>query len=316
MKDWKSSLGGNQSYKYREGVKTWSIDHYPKATVLYQNYLHMSVLFSINYSCVIACLIYAPAVLGNKLGAITSGFLYLSYAVTAFLFSLALVEMFGAKWALFFGGIGSSIYCVAFFFYIYFNEDISSRALIISSIVGGTFSGIFWTAQGQYFAKTSRMYAELMNTEISDSMTLFSNMFSRIYLVAEIVMKLFASLVFYLYLFHHDDSRSAMVVVFFTLSLASISSSLMMVTLHSVNHSYNINPVFVMALVITESYKILTRDLRVVLLLPFQAVFGYASSVVPYYIFGDIIADTPSLGPAAVGVLSGPLNNSTELVLS
>ena len=40
------------------------------------------------------------------------------------------------------------------------------------------------------------------------------------------------------------------------------------------------------------------------LIVPFQIAFGFASSFVPYYVFGTVITDSPSLGEGYVGILS------------
>jgi hypothetical protein len=58
--------------------------HYSPDTLV-RNYHAMCIAFSINHGCVVTCLAYASAVLGNQLGSVYSGVLYVCYAVTAFL---------------------------------------------------------------------------------------------------------------------------------------------------------------------------------------------------------------------------------------
>jgi hypothetical protein len=57
----------------------------------------MSVAFAINHGCAVSCLAYATAELGNQMGSVSSGILYVGYAVTAFLFAKPLVAAIGSK---------------------------------------------------------------------------------------------------------------------------------------------------------------------------------------------------------------------------
>ena len=50
--------------------------------------------------------------------------------------------------------------------------------------------------------------------------------------------------------------------------------------------------------------KLVYEDPRLALLLPFQIAFGFASSFVPYYVFGTVIAGSTTLGGTYVGLLS------------
>lgn len=50
--------------------------------------------------------------------------------------------------------------------------------------------------------------------------------------------------------------------------------------------------------------RLVYEDRRLVLILPFQVAFGFASSMVVYYVLGTIIAESPYLGKAYVGLLS------------
>jgi MFS family permease len=54
------------------------------------------------------------------------------------------------------------------------------------------------------------------------------------------------------------------------------------------------------------------QDSRLALLLPFQIAFGFASSFVPYYVFGTVIADY--LGSTWVGLLSAVIVATGALI--
>lgn len=59
---------------------------------LYRNYHAMAIAFSINHGCVVTCLAYASAVLGNQLGSVYSGILYVCYAITSFLLGKSMLS--------------------------------------------------------------------------------------------------------------------------------------------------------------------------------------------------------------------------------
>jgi hypothetical protein len=50
--------------------------------------------------------------------------------------------------------------------------------------------------------------------------------------------------------------------------------------------------------------RLVVEDTRLMLLIPFQICFGFASSFVPYYILGTVIAGSDALGSTYVGLLS------------
>lgn len=76
----------------------------------------MSIAFSFNHGCVVSCLAYATAELGNDLGGYGSGALYVCYALTAFLLSKPVVTMIGPKRGLLAGVSGYCVYVAGFLF--------------------------------------------------------------------------------------------------------------------------------------------------------------------------------------------------------
>ena len=65
----------------------------------YRNFLKMAVLFSINHGTVAAVLNISVQLLGDA-GSYQSGALYITYALTALMFSSALNEALGPRWSL------------------------------------------------------------------------------------------------------------------------------------------------------------------------------------------------------------------------
>jgi MFS family permease len=53
-----------------------------------------------------------------------------------------------------------------------------------------------------------------------------------------------------------------------------------------------------------DAANLVRNDLRLALLMPYQLAFGFASSFVPFYVFGVIVNDSDTLGGDWVGLLS------------
>jgi hypothetical protein len=50
--------------------------------------------------------------------------------------------------------------------------------------------------------------------------------------------------------------------------------------------------------------RLIYKDVRVQLIVPFQVAFGFASSMIVFYVMGTVIADSPYLGKEYVGFLA------------
>jgi MFS family permease len=53
-----------------------------------------------------------------------------------------------------------------------------------------------------------------------------------------------------------------------------------------------------------DAASLVQSDIRLALIMPYQLAFGFASSFVPFYVFGVIVSDSNSLGGDWVGLLS------------
>lgn len=89
-------------------------DHDKSLSGLRANFITMCLAFSANHACVVSCLAYASAQLGDELGGYGSGVLYICYALTAFFFSKPIVSMVGPKLGLLLGVGGYCIYVAGF----------------------------------------------------------------------------------------------------------------------------------------------------------------------------------------------------------
>jgi hypothetical protein len=118
---------------------------------LYRNFYSMSIAFSINHGCVVTCLAYAPAILGNNLGSVYSGILYVCYAVSSFLLATPIVAYLGPQQGLLVGVIGYCIYVGGFMFAVLFQDIFNSLSWVVACIaaaIGGFAGGLLWTSQG------------------------------------------------------------------------------------------------------------------------------------------------------------------------
>lgn len=70
-------------------------DHLYSKETLYSNFYSMSIAFSVNHGCAVTCLAFASTELGNSMGSVTSGILYVGYAITAFLLARPIVTALG-----------------------------------------------------------------------------------------------------------------------------------------------------------------------------------------------------------------------------
>eukprot|EP01035_Chromulina_nebulosa_P034823 gene34823-46777_t len=129
---------------------------------LYYNFSAMCIIFSLNHSCVVACLAYASAELGNDLSSICGGILYVCFALTAFLVANPLVLAIGWKSGLVIGTCGYCIYVCGFLISVIFLEYFVTFSWVMACLaaaVGGLAGGLLWTAQGRCFSQHASLYA-------------------------------------------------------------------------------------------------------------------------------------------------------------
>lgn len=147
------------------------------------NYIIFCIAFSLNITPVISTLIYAPAVIGNEIGALGNGCFYLSYAIFTLLFAKTSVYYFGCIKSFFLGQFGTLLYILSF---ILFSKEYILQDYIYFSgtIIGGISQGLLWTAHSKYFNKSSQMMISSMNfNEIETMHSKLSFQFTMIYFI-------------------------------------------------------------------------------------------------------------------------------------
>jgi len=128
---------------------------------LIRTWIYFSICVAITHGCETTCVALATAILGSRLGATSTGILFLSYAISALVGSTWLTNRFGPKWSVFLSLMVLVIYVGAFLIAA-FAEAAAWPASIIGGFVGGIASAWLWTAQGAYFARISACAAVLL----------------------------------------------------------------------------------------------------------------------------------------------------------
>ena len=162
----------------------------PSAAGLRRNFLKMAVFFAINHGCVVSVLSLAVLLLGDQ-GAYQSGTLYVSYAVSALLFSTPVIAAFGSRKALI---ISAACYCCYVasvpLALIMQTEAGLSTVAILGGFIGGTAAGFLWAAQGAYFAVNSSLWATAAGVTATEANASFAALFGAVFLGLELVLKL------------------------------------------------------------------------------------------------------------------------------
>jgi hypothetical protein len=266
---------------------------------LYRNFLTMCVAFSLNHGCVVSCLAYSTTELGNTLGGVGSGVLYVFYALTAFFLSKPYVSMVGPKVGLLTGCGGYCVYVCGFLFAVLVPAA-AWPVFLLSCAIGGTAGGLLWTSQGRYFARNAKLYSEDTGMAVEKVNATFAGVFATAYLGFEMVTKVLATLIA---LF---APSSAAAFIFTTYTVLAIGSTFVIaLVLDDLQEAGTWDLAF--ATIVANSgaaARLVWEDPRLALMLPFQVSFGFCSSFVPYYIFGTVISGSPHLGSTYVGLLS------------
>lgn len=133
-----------------------------------------------------------PPELGDKLGGVGSGVLFVMYTVSAFLVATPLVQRLGSKWALT-ASLGLYCFYTASFLVAALAPSVKWPVAIGGSVIGGFAAGWLWTAQGAYFARTAELYAHARGEPVTRANALLAGVFGSMYVGLEVVFKLLSS---------------------------------------------------------------------------------------------------------------------------
>ena len=255
------------------------------------NFIWMSVSFSANHGCVVACLSLATARLGS-VGAWQSGVLYISYTASAVFGATTVVKQLGPKNALM-GGM--ALYCVyvGCFLIATLSPSIETPAALLGAAIGGAGAGSLWTAQGSYFGRASEDHAAQLQQPVQLSNQRLASIFASIYFAAEVALRSLSTLLLEL-----GWSWSA---VFGSYTAVTLFSAFMMLFAYdyptqagssledSTNQSANTNSFHSARYKESAAWQILSGDPKMKYMIGLNAVFGLTSAFLNSYINGEVV---------------------------
>jgi len=141
---------------------------------------------------------------------------------------------------------------------------------------------------------------------IAETNALFAGIFASILLGVEATMRLFATAVF---ASHDRDSNALVFTIYVTISFLSC---ILICTIYSLSRLPFVGATVpipsslctthtITSLSIT-SIKLLTRDRRVLFMVPFQVAYSCSSAFLPYYIIDKVISHSDELSPTYVSL--------------
>jgi len=334
------------------------------------NFILFSILFSANHGAVVSCISLASARLGD-IGTTQNSVLYLSYTFSALFGSTLVIKSIGAYNSIV---IGMLIYCIYVLSYVVAAvvppaSIVSSVSIIAGGFIGGIGGGFLWTAQGTYFARISEEYAKLKlhqstsiaseamsasgsGTEtyrlqseeksyIKDATALCAGIFASIYLLEEVVLRLFSSFVLEVLNWTWEGVFTGYA------SIAVLSTILMRLIVNDVHteqkggqqqqlqvqneHDFNENDVdreesdlqsftqpqkestFYKA---TITFQMLLNDPKMKYMIPINAVFGLCSVFIITFVNGEVLRISLNDDKSVyIGVLSS-ITSATAGIMS
>jgi len=166
---------------------------------LFKNHLLMCTTFSILHGIVDGTLAFVVAELGESLGSWASFLLYVFFCISALFLAKPLLYFLGPKQSIQFGSRSLFTYILTFFIAILCEHQHTLRwtIFLLGGAVGGIGAGVLWSGQGTYFTVNALRYSTLMGLESSVVTAWFASMFATMYLSMETIFKALASFVFF-----------------------------------------------------------------------------------------------------------------------
>jgi MFS family permease len=249
------------------------------------NFIFMSVLFSANHGCVVACLGLATSRLGST-GAWQSGMLYLTYTASALLGATYIVKRFGARDSLIFG---MALYCayVACFLIATVWHDMEQIVALTGAAIGGVGAGFLWTAQGSYFSQAAAEHALHLQQPVTTSTASLAGIFAFVYLTEEVVLRLLSTVLL-------EVGIVSWEIIFGLYTLVTVVSTLAMTRVHKYPASDHTYPTVAQGDIgvwykVTAAWQILINDPKMKYMIGLNAVFGLSAAFVNSYVNGQVI---------------------------
>lgn len=261
------------------------------------NFVLMSVIFSANHGCVVACLSLATARFGST-GAWQNGILYLSITSSALLGATYIVKQLGGRNALM---VGMALYCiyVACFLVATVHPSLEVLAAFCGAIIGGVGGGFLWTAQGSYFSQAAEEHAMYLGQAVSVSNSTLASIFAFVYLAEEVALRGLSTLLL--------QVGWQWTVIFGIYTTVSILSTFLILFVHDYsNDNVDSEPaensieaassVFISSsqtldwrYKLTAAWQLLRNDPKMKYMIGLNAVFGFTSAFLNSYINGEVV---------------------------
>jgi MFS family permease len=255
------------------------------------NFIWMSVFFSANHGCVVACLSLATARLGS-VGAWQSGILYISYTGSSLFGATSIVKRLGPRNALM---AGMGLYCiyVGCFLVATLSPVIETPAALLGAAIGGAGAGSLWTAQGSYFGRASEDHASHLQQPVQESNRRLASLFAFIYFTEEVALRSLSTLLL--------EVGWAWSEVFGSYTAVTLLSAALMVFVYDYpiaapNTSSEESSQTTTTTDIcsgwyegTTAWQLLRWDPKMKYMIGLNAVFGLTSAFVNSYVNGEVV---------------------------
>lgn len=307
----------------KEDTRDSLIEEHKSSKSSFSNFLLFSFSFSISHATVDGVLIYATAELGQTLGGISGGLLYVLYAFSALILAKALLRLKGAKTSLLLGLCFLLAYVLTFVVALIVPSS-KWYVCIPGSILGGLGAGVLWVSQSSYYSQCSHSYALEKNISIDEAHTALAGYFAFIYLGSEAIGKLLVTLIYMLYA--SNDWEIVAFLVYASLAIMATTSSFFIrrldyleddegivedVALAQLDNSGRDNNrrrnrarsiEFLLWDEVISVCSLVKSHAVFFLLQPYQLSFGFAAAFVNFYIDGVVLPDGGKKG--FIGLLS------------
>ena len=162
----------------------------------------------------------------------------------------------------------------------------------MGSVVGGFSAGFLWTALGNFLQASASLYSTATTLSISKSNSLLSGIFSFTYLFGEALVKCASTWIPDAF----DGGETTVYIVFTIISLVCALLTLYVEDVQDLvrrqenaSRENNATSSFSIMSKIFSAIKLLTSDIKMILLYPNNMAFGFSSAFVSYYANGTLV---------------------------
>mmetsp|Transcript_19058 Transcript_19058/g.24701 ORF Transcript_19058/g.24701 Transcript_19058/m.24701 type:complete len:450 (+) Transcript_19058:61-1410(+) len=264
-----------------------------------RNFLIMSMAFALNHGTVTALIALASSDLGSALGNASSSILYVCYTIVAAFFSHYTTANLGSKRTLVFG---LSVYClyVASYLIAYLIPSLQWFAICIGACLGGIGAGVLWPAQGAYYSQAAQLLAELGQKERHETNAMLGGYFASCYLSGEVAMKLLSSII------PTYTGNAGIKILFIFFTIVACASAFAMSFVDDLQKIKTINQEQLedksLGATAFSAIKLLLKDPKCTLMIPFNFAFGLGASYINGYFFSAVVSN--ELSTNAIGYIS------------